>query len=80
MAFDQSKDVEILSMSKDDLMVSLRSYDKGEIKVQISRSYRGEWTKLGRLTLGEAQWVASAINELIANLTIMASEREGMRG
>jgi hypothetical protein len=65
MAYDASKDKVLLTKSENDISVSLCQYNGGEVKLQISRTYRGEWTKLGRLTIGEAMFVYATMAELM---------------
>lgn len=75
MAFDPSKDKVIAKRTQDDLEVSVCSYNNGPAKIQISRYYRDEWIKLGRLSFDEAAWVVKAIQELMSEVLIEAMKK-----
>jgi hypothetical protein len=63
MAFDLAKDKVLMERKKDDVQVSLCQYNGRSVKIQISRLYKGEWTKLGRLTSEEAKFVGTTLIE-----------------
>ncbi len=71
--FEESKDhviaVERLPVSKGkNLIVGIFSYNANEPKVGFYREIEGQRKRAGRLTQGEASWVADVIPELLAKI------------
>jgi len=75
MAYDKSLDAtlvekEVFADEKTAVSLSAHSYNGGEAKVQVSRTYikrdgTRSFRKLGRLTLAEASAVAQAMPEFL---------------
>ncbi len=76
MAFDPKLDKELFKTEKNfettKLIVSIRSYNEGLPKIQISRSNRtnDNWVfaKLGRLTKEEAEALSEMLKEAVSHL------------
>lgn len=79
MAYDRSLDVtlaevEVYADDKTAISMSAHSYNGGESKIQLSRSYikrdgSRSFRKLGRLTMVEAGAVASAMPEFLVKVS-----------
>ncbi len=76
MPFDPSLDKELEKREKDfestKLIVSIKSYNDGQPKVQISRQNRNDdgwmFAKVGRLTKEEAEAVYQMLGEILQNM------------
>lgn len=74
MAYDQSKDKLIKLFerkeNKGTLMISIMSYNNGDKKIQIGRSYEKKdgslgYSGMGRLTLSELKWFNEIYDEIL---------------
>lgn len=69
MPFDPSKDSTLKEWELETFFVSVRRYGESEPKLQIGPRFMGEvtsnFTKLGRLSLSEAEALSSCLGEVI---------------
>lgn len=83
-AFDPTLDVEVLPervVSEGDfsnILLSVRSYNCGQAKVQISRWSldKGDYVKLGRLTIPEARDLVSGLSALLHEFDLPPKPKE----
>jgi hypothetical protein len=65
MAYDEEKDKELAHWEKDGLHVSVQKYGDGKPKVQIGpREVKGKFSKAGRLSIEEFEWITSLLKEI----------------
>lgn len=70
--FDPTKDVQLAewerphSSGDSTLVAAVCQYNGGAKKLQLSREYNGDWRKLGRMTIGELEWLEDLLPEIKA--------------
>lgn len=69
MAYDADKDCKLLTRfveaDRGKIMITICSYDDGELKIQLSRKFETRFNKLGRMTFDEAGRLADALRDIV---------------
>jgi len=80
VGYNTSKDCVLKEWKLGSFFISVRSYEKGELKLQIGPRFMGgvdsNFTRLGRLSLTEAEALSSCLGETIDLMKTKMKESE----